>query len=178
MQRCGGGGGDRRGGGVALHVDTGSNIICFCVDGSRAPRLPSAPSPRRPQDKSGLLLLVTAGKDGALTGGGAFMSAVGDDLIDSVVGDNLGILAGEDKFNEAVTSSVARIVARLEGKADPGAPFRADVVRQRTYRTKKETEAKKPVTATIVGTLLVISGARRRQQRQRCCAVLCRAVLC
>ena len=39
-----------------------------------------------PQDKSGLLLVVTAGKDGALTGGAKFMSAVGDDLIDSVGG--------------------------------------------------------------------------------------------
>jgi hypothetical protein len=33
-------------------------------------------------------------------------------------------------------------------------------VRQRTYKTKAETEAKKPVTATIVLTLLFISGAR------------------
>ncbi len=35
---------------------------------------------------------------------------------------------------------------------------RADNVRTRTYKTKAETEAKKPVTATIVGTLLFISG--------------------
>ena len=30
-------------------------------------------------------------------------------------------------------------------------------MRKRTYKTKAETEAKKPVTATIVGTLLFIS---------------------
>ena len=35
----------------------------------------------------------------------------------------------------------------------------ADNERKRTYKTKAETEAKKPVTATIVGTLLFISGA-------------------
>lgn len=29
-----------------------------------------------------MLLVVSAGKDGALTGGKAFMAAVGDDLID------------------------------------------------------------------------------------------------
>lgn len=56
-----------------------------------------------------------------------------------------------------MTSSVARVVAKLEGKEDPGAPQRADAVRTRTYKTKAETEAKKPVTATIVLTLLFIS---------------------
>jgi hypothetical protein len=76
------------------------------------------------KDKSGLLLVVSAGKDGALTGGRAFMAAVGDDLIDSVVGDNIPILTGEEKYNETVTSSVARVVAKLSGKEDPGPPFR------------------------------------------------------
>lgn len=57
-----------------------------------------------------------------------------------------------------MTSSVSRVVAKLTGKADPGAPVRADNVRTRTYKTRAETEAKKPVTATIVGTLLFISG--------------------
>jgi len=108
-------------------------------------------------EKSGLLLVVTATKDGALTGGGSFMKAVGDDLIDSVVGENLSILTEEEKYNEAVKSSVDRVVAKLSGLADPGAPQRAERVRQRTYKTKKETEATKPATATIVLTLLGIS---------------------
>jgi hypothetical protein len=71
-----------------------------------------------------VLLVVSAGKDGALTGGKAFMEAVGDDLIDSIVGENIPILTGEEKYNETVTSSVKRVVAKLSGKADPGAPFR------------------------------------------------------
>jgi hypothetical protein len=36
---------------------------------------------------------------------------------------------------------------------------REDAVARRTYKTRQETEAKKPVTATIVLTLLFISGA-------------------
>ncbi|PRW59628.1 UPF0603 chloroplastic [Chlorella sorokiniana] len=109
------------------------------------------------KDKAGILLVVSASKDGALTGGDAFMQAVGDDLIDSIVGDNIPILTGEEKYNESVTSSVSRVVAKLTGKEDPGAPFRAEANRQRTYKTKAETEAKKPVTSTIVLTLLFIS---------------------
>lgn len=111
------------------------------------------------KDKSGILLVVSAGKDGALTGGAAFMSALGDDIIDSVVGENIPILTGEEKYNESVTSSVSRVVARLSGKEDPGPPIRQDNERKRTYKTKAETEAKKPVTATIVLTLLFISVA-------------------
>ena len=92
-------------------------------------------------DKSGVLVVVTTGKDGALTGGGAFMKAVGDELIDSVVGDNISILTEEEKYNEAVTSSVARIEAALTGKADPGPPVRANGERKRTYKTKEETQS-------------------------------------
>lgn len=41
-----------------------------------------------------------------------------------------------------------------------GGACRQEFRRERTYKTKAETEAKKPVTATIVVTLLVISGTR------------------
>ena len=41
----------------------------------------------------------------------------------------------------------------------PARPRREDAVARRTYKTRQETEAKKPVTATIVLTLLFISGA-------------------
>lgn len=108
-------------------------------------------------DKRGVLLVVTAGKDGALTGGESFMKAIGDDLIDSVVGDNIPILTEEEKYNEAVQSSVNRIVAKLTGKQDPGAPFRQERVRTRTYKTKAETEKSKIATSTIVLTLLGIA---------------------
>ncbi|KFM25441.1 UPF0603 protein, chloroplastic [Auxenochlorella protothecoides] len=108
-------------------------------------------------DKQGILLIVTTGKDGALTGGPAFVKAVGEDLVDSVVGENIPILTEQEKYNATVLSSVERIAARLEGKEVPAAPQRADTERRRTYKTKAETEQKKPVTSTIVLTLLAIS---------------------
>jgi uncharacterized protein len=108
-------------------------------------------------DKRGVLLVVTATKDGALTGGESFMKAVGDDLVDSVIGENVSIFTEEEKYNEAVQSSVNRVVAQLTGKADPGAPQRAERVRRRTYKTKAETEQNKTATSTIVLTLLGIS---------------------
>lgn len=113
--------------------------------------------PKASADKSGILLMVTAGKEGSIAGGDSFMKALGDDLIDSVVGDNISIFTEEEKYNEAVQSSVNRIVAKLTGEADPGAPQREERVRKRTYKTKSETEATKGATSTIVLTLLGIS---------------------
>merc|ERR1711904_403989 len=40
-------------------------------------------------DKNGLLLLVTAGKDGAIVGGNPFSEALGDELVDSIIGDTI-----------------------------------------------------------------------------------------
>jgi hypothetical protein len=50
--------------------------------------------------------------------------AVGDDLIDSIIGGNIPVLTEEEKYNEAVQSSVNRVVAVLTGKEDPGSPYR------------------------------------------------------
>lgn len=108
-------------------------------------------------DKSGLLLVVTTGKDGALVGGDSFIKAVGDDLIDSVVGENIPVLTEEEKFNEAALSSIDRIIAAIDGKDDPQAPQRTNYTRKRTYKTKDETDRVKPVTGTIVITLLLIA---------------------
>jgi hypothetical protein len=41
--------------------------------------------------KKGILLIVTAGKDGALNGGPDFMKAVGDSFIDSIISENIPI---------------------------------------------------------------------------------------
>merc|ERR1711907_646301 len=108
-------------------------------------------------DKNGLLLLVTASKDGALVGGNTFLGALGDELIDSIIGDNIPYYTEEEKYNEAATSSVNRIVNVLKGKNDPGAPQRNSNSRTRTYKTREETERVKPVTGTIVLTLLAIA---------------------
>jgi uncharacterized protein len=107
-------------------------------------------------DNAGILLVVTTGKDGAVVGGSKFLGALGDDLIDSVVGDNIPVFTEQEKYNETVTSSLNRLVAKLDGKQDPGAPERAGGERKRTYKTKEETARTKTVTATVVGTLLLI----------------------
>merc|ERR1712113_966750 len=107
--------------------------------------------------KSGFLLLVTANRDGALFCGNSFTKALGDELIDSVVGENIPVFTEEEKFNEAILSSINRIVATLDGKEDPGAPQRKALNRKRTYKTKEETERAKPVTGTIVVTLLFLA---------------------
>ncbi len=45
--------------------------------------------------------------------------AVGDDLVDSIVGDNIPILTEAEKFNETVLSSVKRVQAHLLGTPHP-----------------------------------------------------------
>ena len=45
-------------------------------------------------NKKGVLLIVTAGKDGALNGGPEFMKKVGDDFIDSIISENIPIFTG------------------------------------------------------------------------------------
>lgn len=108
-------------------------------------------------NNNGLLLMITTSKDGAISGGPKFIKAVGDDLIESIISDNIPIFTEEAKYNEAVTSSIARLEAKLNGAEDPGAPSRKDTTRVRTFKTKEETEEKKGVTGPIVATLLVIA---------------------
>jgi hypothetical protein len=48
------------------------------------------------------------------------LQAVGDDLIDSVSGDNIPIFAEEERYNQAVLSSVERLEAQLNGNPVPG----------------------------------------------------------
>ena len=45
--------------------------------------------------------------------------AVGDGLVDSIISDNIPIFTEQEKFNEAATSSVKRIAAKLGGRVPP-----------------------------------------------------------
>jgi len=108
-------------------------------------------------DKKGIVFIITTSKDGAVTGGPSFMQAVGDDLIDSIIQDNIPILTEEELYNEAMLSTVKRLDAKLTGEPDPGPPARKDTSRKRTYKTKAETERVKGVTSTVVISLLVIA---------------------
>lgn len=47
-------------------------------------------------DKKGVLLVVTAAKEGAVSGGPSFMNTIGDNLIDGIVNDNIPIFSGEE----------------------------------------------------------------------------------
>lgn len=38
-----------------------------------------------------------------------WLQTIGDDLVESIISDNIPILTEEAKFNEAVTSSISRI---------------------------------------------------------------------
>merc|ERR1711964_718963 len=60
-------------------------------------------------DKTALLVVVTTNKEGALIGGESFVKAVGDEVIDSVQGDNIPIFTEQEKFNEALSSSINRV---------------------------------------------------------------------
>ncbi len=66
----------------------------------------------------------------------AVWQAVGDDLVDSIISDNIPVLTEQEKFNETAVSSVQRLAAKLRGQPVPAAPQRADSARQRTYKTK------------------------------------------
>lgn len=46
--------------------------------------------------------------------------AVGDELLDSIVSDNIPIWTEEEKYNQTVLSSVDRLEAKLTGKEVPG----------------------------------------------------------
>ena len=64
------------------------------------------------------------------------VQAIGDELVESIVTDNIPILTEDEKFNETAVSSVKRITAKLRGQEDPGPPARADTTRARTFKTK------------------------------------------
>lgn len=64
--------------------------------------------------------MVTASKEGAVTGGQAFTEAVGDDLIESIISTNIPIFTEEEKYNQTIISSVDRLEAKLMGNPVPG----------------------------------------------------------
>jgi uncharacterized membrane protein YgcG len=108
-------------------------------------------------NNKGNLLLVKTAKEAAVVGGPQFLKAVGDDVLESVLTKNVPINLEYEKFNEALTSSVDRIAAVLEGKPDPGPPTKFEKDTSRTFKTKEETGAKREVFSNVVVGLLVIS---------------------
>jgi hypothetical protein len=67
------------------------------------------------------------------------------------------ILAEDEKFNEAILSSVDRIGARLAGEVDPGPPKKFEAKKGSNFKTKEQTEEKRAIYTYVVVGLLVIS---------------------
>ncbi|XP_065853860.1 UPF0603 protein At1g54780, chloroplastic [Euphorbia lathyris] len=108
-------------------------------------------------NNKGIVVLVTSQKEGAVTGGPAFVQAVGETVLDSTVAENLPVLATEERYNEAVISSANRLVAAIDGLPDPGGPKFKENKRDSNYRTREETDEKRGQFTLVVGGLLVIA---------------------
>ncbi|CAK7340786.1 unnamed protein product [Dovyalis caffra] len=108
-------------------------------------------------NNKGIVVLVTSQKEGAITGGPAFIQAVGETVLDSTVSENLPVLATEEKYNEAIYSSAKRLVAAIDGLPDPGGPKAKENKRESNFKSKEETEEKRGQFTLVVGGLLVVA---------------------
>ncbi|GMG99693.1 hypothetical protein Nepgr_001533 [Nepenthes gracilis] len=108
-------------------------------------------------DNKGIVVLVTSQKEGAITGGPSFVKAVGENVLDATVSENLPVLATDEKYNEAVYSTANRLVAAIDGLPDPGGPQLKDNKRESNFKTREETEEKRGQFSLVVGGLLVIA---------------------
>ncbi|KAE8677721.1 UPF0603 protein [Hibiscus syriacus] len=99
----------------------------------------------------GIVVLVTSQKEGAVTGGPAFIEAVGENILDATVTENLPVLATEEKYNEAIYSSAKRLVAAIDGLPDPGGPTFKDNKRESNFKSREETEEKRGQFSLVVG---------------------------
>ncbi|XP_043722840.1 UPF0603 protein At1g54780, chloroplastic-like [Telopea speciosissima] len=108
-------------------------------------------------NNKGIVVLVTSQKEGAITGGPAFIQAVGENVLDSTVSENLPVLATEEKYNEAMYSTAKRLVAAIDGLPDPGGPKFQENKRESNFKSKEETDEKRGQFTLVVGGLLVIA---------------------
>ncbi|PON64423.1 TPM domain containing protein [Parasponia andersonii] len=108
-------------------------------------------------NNKGIVVLVTSQKEGAVTGGPAFVQAVGETILDATVSENLPVLATEEKYNEALFSSAKRLVSAIDGLPDPGGPQFKENKRESNFKSREETEEKRGQFSLVVGGLLVIA---------------------
>ncbi|KAI5587385.1 hypothetical protein POPTR_005G038700v4 [Populus trichocarpa] len=108
-------------------------------------------------NNKGIVVLVTSQKEGAITGGPAFIQAVGENVLDATVSENLPVLATEEKYNEAIYSSAKRLVAAIDGLPDPGGPRANENKRESNFKSREETDEKRGQFTLVVGGLLVIA---------------------
>ncbi|CAM6085374.1 unnamed protein product [Calypogeia fissa] len=108
-------------------------------------------------NKKGIVLLVTTQKEGAVTGGPAFIEAVGEPVLDGVATENLPVLATDEKYNEAFSSTAKRLINAIKGLPDVPGPKFQEVKRESNFKSKQETEEKRGQFTLVVGGLLVIA---------------------
>ena len=108
-------------------------------------------------NKKAVLVLVKGTKEGALAAGPELNKKLGGALVDSITGENIPILCEQEKFGEALSSSLRRVAAKLGGGEDPGPPKVATVKTGSNFKSKAETGEKRGNYALVVGGLLVIS---------------------
>jgi hypothetical protein len=84
-------------------------------------------------------------------------TGLGDAILESISTESLPILATDEKYNEAILSSVKRLTNAIKKLPDPGAPQVADTKRVSNFKTKEETADKRGQFTTVVGGLLVIA---------------------
>jgi uncharacterized membrane protein YgcG len=108
-------------------------------------------------NKKAVLVLVKGSKEGALVAGPELSKKLGSALVDSITGENIPILSEQEKFGEALSSSLRRVSAKLSGAADPGPPVVQTVKTGSNFKSKEETGDKRGSYALVVGGLLVIA---------------------
>jgi len=126
-------------------------------------------------DRKGVLVVVSTGKEGSISGGPSFINNVGNDILDSVISETIPVLTTEEKYNEATLKSVQRIASGLEGKADPGAPKVRKVNNGPNYQKKGEVNDKskafdlifKALIFIVLGVPLAQVGLSAAQQRKK-----------
>ncbi|KAL3520848.1 hypothetical protein ACH5RR_018997 [Cinchona calisaya] len=69
----------------------------------------------------------------------------------------IGVLAMEEKYNEAVYSSANRLIVAIDGLLDLGGPKFKDNKRESNFESKEETEEKGGQFTLVVGGFLVIA---------------------
>ncbi|KAL5055316.1 hypothetical protein RYX36_035998, partial [Vicia faba] len=102
-------------------------------------------------NEKGVVVLVTSQKEGAVTGGPAFVQAVGEKILDATVSENLPVLATDEKHNEAIYSTAKRLVAAIDGLPDPGGPLFKDNKLESNFKSKQETDEKRGQFSLVVG---------------------------
>jgi uncharacterized membrane protein YgcG len=107
-------------------------------------------------NKKAVLVFVKNTKEAAVSAGPELNKKLAG-VADSVVGENVPFFAEQEKFGEALTSSLERFEAVLAGRTDPGPPKVVVLKTGSNFKTKEETGDKKGIYGLVVGGLLVIS---------------------